>query len=201
MDWTVWAFAGGAAAVLIPLALYYLPAHTKIVIDTPTSTARAEMRLLWGLGPPIIARALPKRAHGNPLAAFNDAARIGHALMTPGIADAAYVALKSLSDLNARAVRVDLLLNFGDPSKDRVVQTAIQAALAVAPARLRESVAIAKSEAPGAELGAQIELNASPARLSSIYARFKNSRPAQEFRRRLTRRRKPGKKGASEVRV
>ena len=54
--------AGGV--VLAVLALLFAPARTKILIDTPTSTARAEMHLLWGLGPLVFARALPAAAAG-----------------------------------------------------------------------------------------------------------------------------------------
>jgi hypothetical protein len=201
MDFTIWMIAGAAAAILIPLACYFLPAQTKIIIDTPTSTARAEMRLLYGLGPVSISRALPKRAHGAPLALFNDAARIGHALMTPGIADAAYAGVRSLYDLKPRVVQLTLGVNLGDTARDRVVQTAVQAALAAAPAALRQHVVITRSEAPGAELSGEIKVNASPAQLSAIWNRFRGSRAAQEFRRRLTKKQKPGKKSAREVRV
>lgn len=200
-DFVVWAIAGAVAAVLIPLACYFLPAQTKIIIDTPTSTARAELRLLWGLGPVSIARALPKRDHGSPLALFNDAARIGHALMTPGIADAAFAAIRSLYALKPRVVNVRLGVNLGDTAKDRVVQTAVQAAIAAAPASLREQVTITRSDAPGAELSGEIKVSASPAQLSGIWGRFRGSRAAQEFRRRLTKKQKPGKKGSREVRV
>jgi hypothetical protein len=194
MDYTIWAIAGVAAAVLIPLAGYFLPANTKIVIDTPTSTARAEVRLLWGLGPTTITRALPKKANGNPLALFNEAPRIGHALMTPGIADTAYAAIKSLYDLKPRVAKLDLRINLGDSAQNTVVQTAAQAVLAIAPVALRDSVTISKCEAPGAELSGEFKLSASPARLSAIYNRFRGSRAVQEFRRRLNRKMKPGKK-------
>lgn len=201
MDFTIWMIAGAASAILIPLACYFLPAQTKIIIDTPTSTARAEMRLLWGLGPVSIARALPKREHGSPLSIFNDAARIGHALMTPGIADAAYQGVKSIYDLKPRVVQLKLGINLGDNSQNLVVQTAVQAVMAAAPAALRQHVLITKSEAPGAEISGEIKVNASPAQLSAIWSRFRSSRAAQEFRRRLTKKQKPGKKGAREVRV
>ena len=200
-DFAIWMIAGAVAAILIPLACYFLPAQTKIIIDTPTSTARAEMRLLWGFGPVSIARALPKRAHGTPLARFNDAVRIGHALMTPGIADTAYAALRSVYELNPRAVELKLGMNLSDTAQSRVVQTAVQAALASAPTTLREKVVIVQSEAPGAEISGEIKLNASPAQLSAIWSRFRGSRAAQEFRRRLTKKKKPGKKGSREVRV
>ncbi|MEZ5959844.1 MAG: hypothetical protein R3C30_05385 [Hyphomonadaceae bacterium] len=200
-DLVVWASAGATAAILIPLACYFLPAQTKIVIDTPTSTARAEMRLLWGFGPTSIARALPKRDHGSPLALFGDAARIGHALMTPGIADAAYAGLKSIQALKPRVVQLRLGVNLSDSSQNRVVQTAVQAALAAAPAALREKVVVAVAEAPGAELSGEIKVNASPAQLAAIWSRLRSSRAAQEFRRRLTKKQKPNKKGGREVRV
>lgn len=201
MDLTTWAIAGVAAAILLPLACYVLPARTKIIVDTPTSTARAEMRLLWGLGPVSIARALPKQENGSPLAVFNDVGRIAHALMTPGIADAAYGGLRSLYELKPRVMRVAVGVNLGDNAQNLVVQTAVQAALAAAPAALRERVSVSKSEAPGAELSCDIELNASPAQLSAIWGRFRRSRAVQEFRRRLTKKQKHGKKNAREVRV
>ncbi|MGD9966757.1 MAG: hypothetical protein AB7T59_09570 [Hyphomonadaceae bacterium] len=199
-DLYVW-IAAGAAAVLIPAAIYFLPAKTRIIIDTPTSTARAEMRPLWGMGAALITRALPKKAHGNPLALFNDAPRIGHALMTPGIAEAAYAALKSIYDLKPRVAKLDLRLNLGDGAQTRVVQTATQAALAIAPASLRERVTVSQSEAPGAEISGEFELHASPAQLSAIYNRLKSARAVQEFRRRLNRKTKGGKKPPPEVQV
>ncbi len=201
MDFTIWAIVGAGVAVLIPLAFYFLPARSKIVIDTPTSTARAEMRLLWGLGPSVISRALPKHGNGNPLAMFNDPVRIGHALMTPGIADAAYAAVRSLYDLKPRVAQLTLGVNLGDPAKNLVVQTGVQAALAAAPAALRERVIVQKCEAAGAEFAAQFDLDVSPARLNGIYSRFKASRAAREFRRRLKRKPKPDKNSPGEVRV
>jgi hypothetical protein len=201
MDFMIWMIAGAAAAILIPLACYFLPARTKIIVDTPTSTARAEMRLLWGLGPVSIARALPKQEHGSPLALFNNVARIGHALMTPGIADAAYAVVRDLYALKPRVVRLALGVNLGDNAQNLVVQTAVQAALAAAPVALRERVTVSRIEAPGAELSGDIELSASPAQLSAIWGRFRRTRAAQEFRRRLTKKQKSGKKNAREVRV
>jgi hypothetical protein len=201
MDFMVWMIAGAAAAILIPLGCYFLPAQTKIIIDTPTSTARAEMRLLWGLGPVSIARALPKRQHGSPLSIFNDGPRIARALMTPGIADAAFGALKAIYDLKPRVVELKVGLNLGDNSQNLVVQTAVQAALAAAPATLRQQVLITRTEAPGAEVSGEFKLNASPAQLSAIWGRLRNSRAAQEFRRRLVKKRKRGKRDAREVRV
>ncbi len=193
MDLIVWAPAL-AAAVLIPLAIYFLPARVRIVIDTPTSTARAELRPLWGLGAAMITRALPKKSHGGPLASFHDVRRVGHALMTPGIADAAYTAIKSLYDFNPRVARFDLRMNLADTSHTRVVQTAVQAVLAIAPAAIRQSVTVAQSENIGAEISGEFELMASPAQLSAVYNRLKGSRAAQEFRRRLNRKLKPDKR-------
>lgn len=201
MDFTIWAGVGLAAAVLIPLAMYLLPARTKIVLDTPTSTARAEMRLLWGLGPPIIARALPKQGNGSPLAFFNDAVRIGHALMTPRIADEAIAVVRELYAHEPRVAQMRFGLNLGDPSKNLVVQTAAQAALAAVPAALRQRIEIYKCDAPGAELHGQFELDASPAKLNGIYGQFKSSRAVREFRKRLSKKSKPEKKGPSQVRV
>lgn len=201
MDFMVWMIAGAIAAILIPLGCYFLPAHTKIVIDTPTSTARAELRLLWGLGPVSIVRALPKKKHGTPLVAFSDGPRIARALMTPGIADAAFGALRAIYELKPRVVDLKVGLNLGDNSQNLVVQTAVQAALAAAPAVLRQHVVITRSEAPGAEISGEFKLSASPAQLSAIWGRFRNSRAAQEFRRRLVKKRKRGKRDAREVRV
>jgi hypothetical protein len=192
-DLYVW-IAAGALAVLIPAAIYYLPAKTRIVIDTPTSTARAEMRPLWGMGAALIARALPKAKHGSPLAAFAEVQRIGHALITPGIAEAAYGAIKSIYELKPRVARLDLRLNLADSTKTRVVQTAVQAVLAMAPATLRQSVTISQSEHLGAEISGEFELHASPAKLNAIYNRLKSARAVQEFRRRLTRKQKPDKR-------
>lgn len=201
MDFMVWAIAGGAAVVLIPIAFYFAPAHTTIIVDTPTSTARAEMRLLWGMGPVIIARALPSKGNGSPLAVFNDPLRIGHALMTPGIADAAGTAVRSLYALRPRVAQLRLAINLNDTAQSRVVETAVHAALALAPASLRERIVVSRGEAPGAELGAEFALSASPAQLNLIYRRFKNSRAAQEFRRRLKKKSRPDKKGARQVQV
>lgn len=200
-DYLIWAIAAAATAILIPFACYFAPAHTTIVVDTPTSTARAEMRLLWGMGPAIIARALPAKGNGEPLAVFGDTLRIGHALMTPGIADAVIAATRSLYDLKPRAAHMQLAINLTDTAQSRVVQTAVQAALAMAPASLRERVAITKSEAPGAELAAQFAVSASPAQLQAIYRRLKSSRAVREFVRRLKKKPKPDKKGARNVQV
>ncbi len=193
MDYLVWTPAV-AAAVLIPLGIYFLPARTRIVIDTPTSTARAEMRPLWGIGAAMITRALPKKTHGAPLASFQDVRRIGHALMTPGIADAVYAAMKSLYELKPRIGKFDLRMNLADTSHTRVVQTAVQAVLAIAPASIRQGVTVSQSENIGAEISSEFELMASPAQLNAIYGKLKGARAAQEFRRRLNRKLKPDRR-------
>ncbi|MCX7357559.1 MAG: hypothetical protein NT015_05375 [Alphaproteobacteria bacterium] len=189
----VW-IAAGALAVLIPLAIYFLPAKARILIDTPTSTARAEVRPLWGMGAALITRALPKKVHGTPLPSFGDVGRVGHALITPGIVDVAYEASKSLLDMKPKVAKLELRLNLADTARTRVVQTAVQAVLAAAPAAFRQNVIVSLLETPGAELSAQFEVMASPAKLSGIYRRLKNARATQEFRRRLTKKSKPDKR-------
>src|SRR5690606_12066709 len=104
----------------------------------------ADIKLLWGLGPRLIARALPRESAGAPLAVFNDAARIGHALMTPGLADVSLDAIVRLFALKPRVAKVELAVNTGDYAKDLVIQTAVQAAVALAPAVVREKVAFSK---------------------------------------------------------
>lgn len=189
----VW-IATGVLALLIPAAIYFLPAKTRIVIDTPTSTARAEVRPLWGFGAALITRALPRKQHGTPLPSFGDVGRVGHALITPGIVDVVYAAAKSLLDLKPRVAKMELRLNLADSARTRVVQTAVQAVLAAAPASVRQSVVVSALETPGAELSAEFQLMASPAKLSGIYKRLKNARATQEFRRRLSKKSKPDKR-------
>lgn len=199
MEYLVW-LPAIAAAILIPLAIYFLPAKARIVIDTPTSTARAELRPLWGFGAAMITRALPKKSHGTPLASFGDVGRIGHALITPGIIEVAYSAAKSIVEMKPRVAKLELRLNLADTSRTRVVQTAVQAVLAAAPATLRQNVVVSQLETPGAEVSAQFELMASPAKLNGIYKRLKNARATQEFRRRLAKKSKPDKR-TPEVQV
>ena len=198
-DLIVWALALSGALIGIIAALMCAPAKTSILIDTAGSTARAEMRVLWGLGPLFTARALPREAAGNPLGLFNDPVRIGHALMTPGIADAAFEAVRRLYALKPAVTRIDVGVNLADTAQNTVVQTAAQAALAAAPAALRERVRVQKCEAPGAEMSAGFELYAAPVELLSIWREFKNSRSAREFRRRLKRKPKPQKRAPREV--
>jgi len=197
----LWAILAAAAAAFIPYALLAAPARTTLLVDTAASVARADIRPLWGLWPGFSYRALPRSVAGGPLAMFNDAARIGHALMTPGVADAAYEALRRLFQHKPRVAQLSLSLNLADQAQNLVVQTAAQAALAVAPAQIRQSVAISKCEAPGAEIVARYELTAPPLRLWSIWRQLKSSRPAREFRRRLRRKPKPVKKPVREVRT
>lgn len=194
----LWLAAIGGGGVLASAALYLLAARTTITIDTAASAAQAEMKLLWGLGPTFYSRALPKSDLGNPLAYFHDPARIGHALMTPGIADASYRSLHRLHQLKPRVARLELGLNLDDAAQNLVVQTAVQAPLAAAPASMRDAISITKCPTPGAELVGRFELYASPMRLASIYGEFKRSEPVREFRRRLKRRSKPGKKAPSK---
>jgi hypothetical protein len=204
MDLLTWAAIGGAAlfVLLLGVGLVYLaPARTTIVVDTVAATARADMRVLWGAGPILSARALPREGNGEPLPHFNDIARIGYALMTPGIADVAYSALRELLNRPTRVAHAELGLNLGDASRNLVVQTAVQAAFAAAPARIRDIIAVTKCEAPGAELRGSFEIDASPAELSGIWSRFRSSRAAREFRRRLKRKPKVDKKAPREVRT
>lgn len=200
-DIVVWIIAGGAAIAAVLVALFWAPAKTSILIDTAGSTARAEMRLLWGFGPLLTGRALPREKSGTPLAMFNDPVRIGRALMTPGIADAAYEALRRLYEFKPAVTRVDVGVNLSDTAQNTVVQTAAQAALATAPAALRERVRVERCEAPGAEISANFELYVSPMELNSIWREFKNSRSVREFRKRLKRKMKPQKKAPKEVRA
>ncbi|HYD73313.1 MAG TPA: hypothetical protein VEF55_09250, partial [Candidatus Binatia bacterium] len=147
----VWAFAAAGVAAVVFFALLYAPAKTSILIDTAGSTARAEMRTLWGLGPKLTGRALPREAGGNPLALFNDPVRIGHAMMTPGIAEAAFEAVRRIYELRPSVTRISVGVNLADTAQNTVVQTAVQAAIASAQAALRERVQVHKCEAPGAE--------------------------------------------------
>lgn len=201
MDITFWLAVIGGSGLLLWAALYLLPARTTITIDTAASAAQAEMKLLWGLGPALYARALPKDNHGNPLEVFHDVSRIGNALTTPGIADVGYRALHRLYQFKPRAARLDLGLNLADAAQTRVVETAVQAPLAAAPAAMRDTISVAQCSTPGAELVGRFELFASPMQLASIYGEFKRSQPVREFRRRLRRKAKPTKKAPGEIRT
>lgn len=196
-----WLAAIGGGALLVWAALYLLPARTTITIDTAASAGQAEMKTLWGLGPTLYLRALPKANHGNPLEVFHDATRIGNALTTPGIADVSYRALHRLYLLKPRAARLELGLNLVDAAQERVVQTAVQAPLAAAPASMRETISVTKCSTPGADLVGRYELFASPMALAAIYGEFKRTEPVREFRRRLKRKAKPSKKAPGEIRT
>jgi hypothetical protein len=204
VDLMQWALIGGGAALaaLILIAVVWCaPSHTQILIDTPGSTARADMRLLWGIGPAWSLRALPKEIAGNPLPSFYDPARVGAALMTPGIADVTYAALQRLFALKPRSGRFELGVNLPDSAQARVVNTAIQAVLAAAPASLRESIVISQCEAQGAELIVRFDVSVSPMQLNGIFKRFKTSRAVREFKRRLKRKPKASKRAPREVRA
>jgi hypothetical protein len=196
-----WALAAGGVLVAVFVALLYAPAKTSILIDTAGSTARAEMRTLWGLGPKLTGRALPREAGGNPLALFNDPVRIGYALMTPGIAEAAFEAVRRVYELRPSVTRISVGVNLADTAQNTVVQTAVHAAIASAQAALRERVQVHKCEAPGAEVSASFELYASPMQINAIWNDLKNSRSVREFRKRLKRKYKPQKKAPKEVRA
>ena len=200
-DILVWVLAAAGALVGLLLALLYAPAKTSILVDTAGSTARAEMRTLWGLGPKLTGRALPREAGGNPLALFNDPVRIGYALMTPGIAEAVFDAVRRVYELKPSVTRISVGVNLADTAQNTVVQTAVHAAIASAQAALRERVQVLKCEAPGAEVAAGFELYASPMQINSIWNDLKNSRSAREFRKRLKRKPKPQKKAPKEVRA
>lgn len=197
----VWLIAAGAAAIVIAAAIHYLPARTRVVIDTPTSTARIEMRPLWGLLPTMFARSLPQTGVSQPLAVFNDVDRIGPALMTPGLSDAAYEAVSSLYALGMREGRLHLGLNLADAAQNRVVQTAAEAAMAMAPPQLRERIEIGACATPGAEVSMQFAVTASPSRILAIRDRFSSSRAGREFQKRLKQKPKSVKRPVREVRT
>jgi hypothetical protein len=197
----VWALAAAGGLVVVFAAVLYAPAKTSILIDTAGSTARAEMRTLWGLGPKLTGRALPREAGGNPLALFNDPVRIGYALMTPGIAEAAFEAVRRIYELKPNVTRIAVGVNLADTAQNTVVQTAVHAAIASAQAALRERVQVHKCDAPGAEVSAAFELYASPMQINAIWNDLKNSRSVREFRKRLKRKYKPQKKAPKEVRA
>jgi len=201
VDWIYWAAGAGALALgaAIIAALHFAPARTTIVVDTQGSTARADMKTLWGIGPTWALRALPKEIAGNPMPAFTDPARVGYALMTPGIAEITYATLQRVLALKPATAQFKLAFLLPDTGQSRVVQTAVQAVLAAAPAPMRQAVTIANSEALGAEVVARFELSVSPAKLKGIYAGFNNSKAVREFKKRLKRKPKVSKKAPREV--
>lgn len=195
----LYAALAGGVVLLGVIAFFFAPAHTNIIVDTSGSTARADLKTMWGMGPNISVRALPRSGAGSPLATFNDPVRIGHALMTPGLADAMYEAIRRLFQFKPKVAQVELRMNLADPAQTRVVETGVHAPLAAAPAAIRQAVAISKCEAPGAEFAARFELYASPMQLNGIYSDLKRSRAVREFQRRLKRKIKPSKKAPKEV--
>ena len=201
MDWIYWAAGAGVLALVLGFvaALHFAPARTTIVVDTLGSTARADMKTLWGVGPAWALRALPKEIAGNPMPAFADPARVGYALMTPGIADITYVTLQRLLALNPASAQFKLAFLLPDASQSRVVQTAVQGVLAAAPAPMRQAVTIVQSDTLGAEVTARFELSVAPAKLKSIYSGFANSKAVREFKKRLKRKPKVSKKAPREV--
>jgi len=202
VDWMIWAAAGGGALALIAAifaALNFAPARTTILVDTQGSTARADMKTLWGVGPAWALRALPKEIAGNPMPAFSDPARIGYALMTPGIAEITYATLQRLLALKPATAQFKLAFNLPDAAQTRVVQTAVQAVLAAAPAPMRQAVSVSTSESLGAEVSVRFELNVAPATLKSIYARFNTTKAVREFKKRLKRKPKASKRAPREV--
>ena len=197
----VWAVLAALALLALYGAVMAAPAKTSIAIDTRGSIARAEMQLLWGLGPNFTGRALPREHAGEPLAPFQDPARVGYALMTPGIAEMAFEAVRRVYELEPSLTRVDVGVNLPDTSQNNVVQTAVLAALASARAALRERVRLYRCETPGAEISVNFELYASPMQIHSIWNDFRNSRSAREFRKRLKRKPRTQKRAPKEVRA
>lgn len=202
MDVWIWAAIGGGLVAVTGLALLlFAPARATILIDTATSTARVEQKLLWGFGPMTYKRILPSDVQGIPMPVFHDPERIGPALMTPGLADATFKAVRDLFALKPSLARFELLLNLPDPSQARVIETGAHAAMAVAPAAIRDAIVIGKCEAPGAEVHAKFELTATSGQINAIYNALRESRPGHEFRKRLKRKPKPVRRPVREVRA
>ena len=119
--------------------------------------------------------------------------------MTPGIADVTYATLQRLLALKPASAQFKLAFLLPDAGQSRVVQTAVQAVLAAAPAPMRQAVTIVQSESLGAEVTARFELNVAPAKLKNIYSSFANSKAVREFKKRLKRKPKLSKKAPREV--
>jgi hypothetical protein len=201
MDIWIWAAVAVGLLLIAGLTLLLAPARSTILIDTATSTARVEQKLLWGFGPLTYKRILPQSEQGVPMAVFYEPSHIGAALMTPGLADATYRAVQGLFALKPSLARFELLMNLPDPAQTRVIDTAAHAAMAVAPVAVRDSVVIGKCETPGAELHAKFELMATPGQINAIYNNLKESRSGREFRKRLKRKPKPVRRPVREVRA
>lgn len=170
----------GAVALLL-----YAPARVAVSIDSVAATAKADVRTFFGLGPLFTVQRIAKARQQFIIQAFHDGPRIAHALMTPQIADVGINAMREVFLLRPRVCQIALGLNLVSAAHDLVVQTATQAALAIAPPALRERVIVSRCVNPGAEIIVRLEFDASPMRLRSIFAPFKKSRQAKEFRRRL----------------
>jgi hypothetical protein len=195
----IWIAAAGAVLVLAAAAMLMAPARCTILIDTATSTARVERKLFWGLGPLTYKRILPQNVEAVPMPAFYDVSRIGPALMTPGLADATYKAVSDIFKLKPALAKFELLMNLPDPAQTRVIDTAAQAALAMAPAAIRNAATIGKCDTPGAELHAKFEVLATPGQINAIYNNLKESRSGHEFRKRLKKKPKSPKRPIREV--
>ena len=201
MDSLTWLLIAGGLIVAAGLTIALAPARCTILIDTATSTARVEQKLFWGAGPMTYKRILPADVQGTPMPVFHDPERIGPALMTPGIADATFKAIRDLFALKPSVARFELLLNLPDPSQARVIETGAYAAMAVAPAAIRDAIVIGKCDTPGAEVHAKFELTATPGQINAIYNTLKESRPGHEFRKRLKRKPKAPRRPVREVRA
>jgi hypothetical protein len=195
----IWLIATVAVLVIAAATLMLAPARSTILIDTATSTARIEQKLLWGAGPMTYKRILPQSEQGVPMAVFYEPSHIGAALMTPGLADATYRAVHQLFALKPSVARFELLMNLPDPSQTRVINTAAHAATAVAPAAIRDAIVIGTCETSGAELHAKFELMATRGQLNAIYNNLKESRSGREFRKRLKKKPKPPRRPVREV--
>jgi hypothetical protein len=190
----LWVALAPVAAVLAVVLLGYVtPARVRVLVDTISQTARTKAQLFWGVGPIFTFETRPSSDAGHFLADFHDVTRAANALMTPGIADETVRAVQRIIALNPKIAHVSLIYSLGDSSKDLVVRTAVQAALAVAPERVRSSFELSKREQPGADFAAKFEFFASPMRMLSIYGKFRNARAVREFRKRLSRDLKPSR--------
>lgn len=195
----IWIAAGAVLLVLALVALLMAPARCTVLIDTATSTARVEQKLFWGFGPLTYKRILPQIDEAVPMPVFYDVGRIGPALMTPGLADATYRAVSDMIKLKPSLARFELLMNLPDPAQTRVIETAVQAVLAMAPAEIRNAATIGKCDTPGAELHAKFEVLATPGQINAIYNNLKESRSGHEFRKRLKKKPKSPRRPIREV--
>lgn len=198
-DTVLWVAYGAGGVVFLFILAWIVPARLSVMIDSTTAVAQTELRLFWGLGPKLSYQATREKERPDLVQMFADAPRIGNALMTPGIVDVTLNAVKQIFQLKPRVANLALSVNLGDSSKDLVMQTAVQGALALAPENLRRAVTFAKNEHPGAELIARFDAMASPLRVRSIYDRLRKSRPVREFRQRLRKKQKTRGKPPKEA--